>query len=158
MAAVMWLIIEARSPWSTSSVGSQTNDTVGNAAATPGFFAMLGVHPLFGREGGGPARERTVWSRFAADLNLAGQLAREAGLGLGYHNHNWEFFRLHADAPETGYDVLVGETEPELVHELAPKIVESTKAVNQLFDSLFDLARLDSGKVRLNSSRVSSKK
>jgi signal transduction histidine kinase len=41
-------------------------------------------------------------------------------------------------------------TEPELVDELAPKIVESTKAVNQLFDSLFDLARLDSGKVRLN--------
>lgn len=41
-------------------------------------------------------------------------------------------------------------SEPELVHELAPKIVESTKAVNQLFDSLFDLARLDSGKIRLN--------
>ena len=37
--------------------------------------------------------------------------------------------------------------EPELVHELAPKIVESTKAVNALFDSLFDLVRLDSGKV-----------
>jgi signal transduction histidine kinase len=45
-------------------------------------------------------------------------------------------------------------TEPELVHELVPKIVESTKAVNQLFDSLFDLARLDSGKVRLNIEPV----
>jgi len=45
-------------------------------------------------------------------------------------------------------------TEPELVHELAPKIVESTKAVNQLFDSLFDLARLDSGKVRLDIGTV----
>jgi signal transduction histidine kinase len=45
-------------------------------------------------------------------------------------------------------------TEPELVHELAPKIVESTKAVNQLFDSLFDLARLDSGKIRLNVESV----
>lgn len=44
--------------------------------------------------------------------------------------------------------------EPELVHELAPKIVESTKAVNQLFDSLFDLARLDSGKIRLNIETV----
>ena len=41
-------------------------------------------------------------------------------------------------------------SEPELVHELAPKIVESTKAVNQLFDSLFDLARLDAGKIKLN--------
>jgi signal transduction histidine kinase len=45
-------------------------------------------------------------------------------------------------------------SEPELVHELAPKIVESTKAVNQLFDSLFDLARLDSGKVRLNVDMI----
>ncbi|RYF67572.1 MAG: HAMP domain-containing histidine kinase [Comamonadaceae bacterium] len=45
-------------------------------------------------------------------------------------------------------------SEPELVHELAPKIVESTKAVNQLFDSLFDLARLDAGKIRLNVETV----
>jgi signal transduction histidine kinase len=45
-------------------------------------------------------------------------------------------------------------SEPELVHELAPKIVESTKAVNQLFDSLFDLARLDSGKIKLNIGTV----
>jgi signal transduction histidine kinase len=45
-------------------------------------------------------------------------------------------------------------SEPELVHELAPKIVESTKAVNRLFDSLFDLARLDSGKIRLNIETV----
>jgi signal transduction histidine kinase len=45
-------------------------------------------------------------------------------------------------------------TEPELVHELVPKIVESTRAVNQLFDSLFDLARLDAGKVRLNIEPV----
>jgi signal transduction histidine kinase len=44
--------------------------------------------------------------------------------------------------------------EPELVDELAPKIVESTKAVNQLFDSLFDLARLDSGKIKLNIETV----
>ncbi|MDB5880396.1 MAG: putative histidine kinase, classic [Ramlibacter sp.] len=45
-------------------------------------------------------------------------------------------------------------SEPDLVHELAPKIVESTKAVNALFDSLFDLVRLDSGKVRLNIEPV----
>ncbi|HYF20605.1 MAG TPA: HAMP domain-containing sensor histidine kinase [Ramlibacter sp.] len=45
-------------------------------------------------------------------------------------------------------------SEPELVHEIAPKIVESTKAVNALFDSLFDLARLDSGKIRLNIEQL----
>ena len=45
-------------------------------------------------------------------------------------------------------------SEPELVHEIAPKIVESTKAVNALFDSLFDLVRLDSGKIKLNIESV----
>jgi signal transduction histidine kinase len=45
-------------------------------------------------------------------------------------------------------------SEHELVHELAPKIVESTKAVNALFDSLFDLVRLDSGKIKLNIEPV----
>ncbi|HWP11947.1 MAG TPA: HAMP domain-containing sensor histidine kinase [Ramlibacter sp.] len=45
-------------------------------------------------------------------------------------------------------------SEPELVHEIAPKIVESTKAVNALFDSLFDLVRLDSGKIKLSIEPV----
>lgn len=45
-------------------------------------------------------------------------------------------------------------SEPELVHEIAPKIVESTKAVNALFDSLFDLVRLDTGKIKLNIEAV----
>ncbi|MDP3618820.1 MAG: HAMP domain-containing sensor histidine kinase [Ramlibacter sp.] len=45
-------------------------------------------------------------------------------------------------------------SEPELVHEITPKIVESTKAVNALFDSLFDLVRLDSGKIKLNIEPV----
>ncbi len=45
-------------------------------------------------------------------------------------------------------------SEPELAHEIAPKIVQSTKAVNALFDSLFDLVRLDSGKIRLRIQPV----
>ena len=46
------------------------------------------------------------------------------------------------------------DNEPELVHEIAPKIVDATKAVNALFDSLFDLVRLDSGKIKLNIETV----
>ena len=49
-------------------------------------------------------------------------------------------------------------SEPELVHEIAPKIVESTKAVNALFDSLFDMVRLDSGKIKLNIEPLSLSK
>ncbi len=38
--------------------------------------------------------------------------------------------------------------EPDMGAELAPKILQSTKAVNELFDALFDLVRLDSGKFK----------
>lgn len=37
--------------------------------------------------------------------------------------------------------------EPMLVDELAPKIAQAAQAVNGLFDSLFDLARLDTGRL-----------
>lgn len=38
--------------------------------------------------------------------------------------------------------------EPDLVDELGPKILQSTQAINTLFDSLFDLARLDGDEFR----------
>jgi sugar phosphate isomerase/epimerase len=41
---------------------------------------------------------------------------RDAGLKLGYHNHNWEFFRLTDDPSRTAYDVLTDTTDPNLVH------------------------------------------
>ena len=34
-------------------------------------------------------------------------------------------------------------SEPQLVDELAPKILQATQAINTLFDSMFDLAKLD---------------
>lgn len=37
--------------------------------------------------------------------------------------------------------------EPKLVDELAPRIAQAAQAVNGLFDSLFDLARLDAGRL-----------
>ena len=43
---------------------------------------------------------------FARDLNRAGRLARDAGLKLGYHNHNWEFVRLDDGSRDRAYDVL----------------------------------------------------
>ena len=38
-------------------------------------------------------------------------------------------------------------SEPELVDELGPKILQSTQAINALFDSLFDLVKLDAGRL-----------
>lgn len=74
------------------------------------------VHPFFGIDANGPIRDRAVWTAFAHDLNRAGRMAREAGLRFGYHNHNSEFFRLTDGSGETGYDVLVAETDPRNVH------------------------------------------
>ena len=76
------------------------------------------VHPAFGINFGTGVvvRDRATWAAFARDLNRAGRMAREAGLRLGYHNHNWEFFRLTDDPSRTAFDVLIEETDPRLVH------------------------------------------
>lgn len=76
------------------------------------------VHPFFGINFGTGAvvRDRPTWTAFAHDLNEAGRMARRVGLRLGYHNHNWEFFRLTDDPSHTAFDVLVEETDPRYVH------------------------------------------
>ena len=76
------------------------------------------VHPFFGINFGTGAvvRDRATWAAFARDLNRAGRMAREVGLRLGYHNHNWEFFPLTDDPSKTAYDVLIEETDRRYVH------------------------------------------
>lgn len=44
--------------------------------------------------------------------------------------------------------------EPQFVAQIAPKIVQSTRAVTELFNSLFDLAGLDSDPLRVNPRQV----
>jgi signal transduction histidine kinase len=40
--------------------------------------------------------------------------------------------------------------EPELVAQITPKIVQATQAVNALFDSIFDLVKLDASVIEVN--------
>lgn len=44
--------------------------------------------------------------------------------------------------------------EPEFVEQITPKIVRSTKAVNDLFNSLFDLAGLEADPLRVNPQDI----
>jgi sugar phosphate isomerase/epimerase len=76
------------------------------------------VVPFFGINfgTGEVVRDRATWAAFARDLNRAGRMARDVGLRLGYHNHNWEFFRLTDDPSRTAYDVLIEETDRRYVH------------------------------------------
>jgi sugar phosphate isomerase/epimerase len=76
------------------------------------------VQPFFGInfDTGEVVGDRATWAAFSHDLNQAGRMAREVGLRLGYHNHNWEFFRLTDDPSRTAYDILIEETDRRYVH------------------------------------------
>ncbi len=84
-------------------------------------FNVLGATDIV--EPAGPYQERSAdaWRRFAADMNVAGGQARDAGLRLGDHNHAFEWLRLDDGGgapwgPWTPWDVLTAETDPDLVH------------------------------------------
>jgi sugar phosphate isomerase/epimerase len=53
------------------------------------------------------------WKRTADMLNARAALLKPFGISLGYHNHNLEFSPAGAT---TGWDILVRETDPALVH------------------------------------------
>lgn len=45
-------------------------------------------------------------------------------------------------------------TEPEMAREISPRILQSTRAINELFDSLFDLTRIDAGNYKVRLQQV----
>jgi len=48
----------------------------------------------------------------AERLNIAGAQAKEAGLLVAYHNHDFEFVEQNG---QTGYDIILKQTDPQLV-------------------------------------------
>ncbi|HKH90963.1 MAG TPA: sugar phosphate isomerase/epimerase [Gemmatimonadaceae bacterium] len=60
----------------------------------------------FGKEG------LAGWRKGVAEFNQWGAMCRDAGIKLAYHNHAAEFAPLEGT---TGYDVLLGEVDPQLV-------------------------------------------
>lgn len=53
------------------------------------------------------------YKKIAGRLNEAGKMCREAGLKLSYHNHDFEFEKHNGI---TGYEILLKETDKDLVH------------------------------------------
>ncbi|MEZ5662394.1 MAG: HAMP domain-containing sensor histidine kinase [Burkholderiaceae bacterium] len=45
-------------------------------------------------------------------------------------------------------------SEPEMANDVAPRILQSTRAINELFDSLFDLTRIDAGNYKVKLQHV----
>jgi sugar phosphate isomerase/epimerase len=58
------------------------------------------------------SRTIDAFKKLAERLNLIGEQISKAGLGLAYHNHEFEFIR---HGGESGYDILLRETDPALV-------------------------------------------
>jgi len=54
------------------------------------------------------------YKRLAERLNKAGEVAKDAGMKLAYHNHNFEF--KDWGGGKTGYDILLTQTDPRLVN------------------------------------------
>ena len=52
------------------------------------------------------------YKSWAESFNKFGEMCKDAGITCGYHNHAFEFDILDG---QMGYDVLLAETEPELV-------------------------------------------
>ena len=61
-----------------------------------------------------PAQRRTLddYRRLAEDLNRAGEKVKDAGMQLGYHNHDFELVQLEGSVP---LDLLIERTDPQLV-------------------------------------------
>ena len=48
-------------------------------------------------------------------------------------------------------------SEPDMAREISPRILQSTRAINELFDSLFDLTRIDAGNYKVKLQHVDVK-
>lgn len=54
-----------------------------------------------------------VWKETAQMLNERAHALQSSGVKVGYHNHNLEFAAV---GKTTGFDILLAETDPKLVH------------------------------------------
>ncbi|PST84409.1 sugar phosphate isomerase/epimerase [Pedobacter yulinensis] len=52
------------------------------------------------------------YKKISEKFNQAGEMAKASGLGLAYHNHDFEFHK-HGDT--TGYEIMLKNTDPKLV-------------------------------------------
>ena len=75
-------------------------------AALGALYLVYPVMPTPGKETADDYR------RAAQRLNEIGEACAKAGIRFGYHNHAFEFERFE---DQTGYDILLNETDPALV-------------------------------------------
>jgi len=89
-------------------------------AATAGSSSAGAAAPPAGQAGDAPPKRPSLaplgldgFKKTAEHMNEVGKKVKAAGLQYAYHNHNFEFEKMPDGSP--GYDILVKETDPELV-------------------------------------------
>ena len=87
----------------------QLETTLADIVALGGEYAVVPWVPVERRGGASFARS------LAADLNRWAAEANNAGLGFAYHHHDFEFDPLPDGDGDTLFDILVKETDPNLV-------------------------------------------
>jgi sugar phosphate isomerase/epimerase len=105
-------------PWDEAAWRKQVADalTIGQRYIVNPASPILFVPPDGNPAGIKGLTTAAAWKAYAADLNKAGAIARQAGLRFGFHNHFWEWAALEDDTPLTGFDILLTDTDPRLVH------------------------------------------
>lgn len=114
------------SPPGALSLGSSPQQIADVLGALGMFSAVLPIAPLpanFSRMDGEDFQAMFAralaeggtdhWKRVAEMLNTHAAALKPFGIMLGYHNHNLEFAPV---GDTTGWDLLVGHTDPGLVH------------------------------------------
>src|SRR5918995_1050873 len=89
--------------------GGPPEATLADIIALGGEYAVVPFVPEERR--GGVTFARSL----AADLNRWAAQAKQAGLGFAYHHHDFEFAPLADSDGSTLFDILVQETDPDLV-------------------------------------------
>jgi sugar phosphate isomerase/epimerase len=87
----------------------QPEATLADIVALGGEYAVVPFVPVERRGGVSFARS------LATDLNRWAAEAKRAGLGFAYHHHDFEFAPLADGDGSTLFDILVQETDPDLV-------------------------------------------
>lgn len=95
-------------------LSTHTGITVENAEKYAQSAAQIGMKylvlpSLMGR----PGKTIDDFKNLASELNRMGEICQQSGIKLAYHNHDFEFKIIDNQTP---YDILLQETQPNLVH------------------------------------------
>jgi sugar phosphate isomerase/epimerase len=90
-----------------TGITAENADDYAEKAAEAGLSYLI-LPSMMGR----PESSLDDFRRVADEMNVIGESCKKNGIQFGYHNHDFEFRPMEDELP---YDILLRETDPELV-------------------------------------------